>query len=282
MPSLAARLLLCANRLLPRPALPGRADPASYARWEFDTSEPVLRLWRRLGVRPRRVLDLGCGLGGKTHALWNQLGEGAQVIALDLSPTHLRQADAYHHSVGVRGITKIAADAAQLPFAEGSFDLIVTADTLEHLPRPEQALAEMRRCLSRGGHLLLVFNPWGSPRGSHMADLVHLPWCQLWFPRAAVCEAARLEARRQARHANDPVRAAEIERFAESLVEHFQHHVHPTRISDLRRWLRVAGSFATESELRMGPGPLRAAGPLLRGPHEEWLTASYGVILRAL
>jgi SAM-dependent methyltransferase len=56
--------------------------------------------------------------------------------------------------------------ATALPFADNSFDCIWTYATLEHVPRPEQALAEMRRVLRDGGILLLApawqCRPWAA------------------------------------------------------------------------------------------------------------------------
>jgi SAM-dependent methyltransferase len=281
MSALTVELLLAANRVLPRPALPGRADAASYARWEFDTSEPLLRLWRKAGGRPaRRVLDLGCGLGGKTHRLSQEAGPGVQLVALDLALDHLRKAAVYHAQVGLAGLPKVAGDAVRLPFRSGAFDRIVTTDTLEHFPQPRAALAEMRRCVAEDGRLLLLFNPWGSPRGSHLADLLRLPWCQLLFSRATLCEATLQAARRQAARTTDPREAEDVVRFGQELAGHFAQQVHPTRIADFRGWLAQDGLFTLESELHVGPGPLRAAGWLHRRAFEEWLTASYGAVLR--
>lgn len=278
-----ARFLTLSNRLLPRPALPGEADPLAYARWEFDSSGPLLELWDRAGGRPaRRVLDLGCGLGGKTHRLHDHCGGEVRFVGLDIAEDHLRKAGRYHREVGLSGVARVAGDAAALPFADASFDRIATADTLEHLPAPRRSLAEMRRCLPPDGRLVMLFNPWGSPRGSHLGDRVHLPWAHLLFGRDSMAEATRLEGERRARLAPDPATAAREREFAASLVEHFLEHVHPVRIADFRRWVRKDGHFALEDELHVGPGPLRHwRGPALPGL-EELLSASYGAVLRPL
>lgn len=281
MSALGVRILLAANRFLPRPALPGRAEPHDYADWEYRTSLPVVLLWRRAGGGPvRRALDLGCGLGGKTRRLVEEGGSAVRWTALDIALEHLRHAAAYHRSRGVDGVGKVVADAVRLPFPSASFDRIVTTDTLEHFPAPRDALGEMRRCLRPDGRLLLLFNPWGSPRGSHLGDLLHVPWCQLLFSPHTLGEAALAAGEARARAAPTPEEAARIRSFAAGLVDHFRHHVHPTRISQLRSWLRQDRIFSLESELHVGPGPLRRA-PFLRSPLlEEWLTASYGAVLR--
>lgn len=283
MVPLGVRLLLAANRILPHPALPGDTDPEAYAQWEYLTSDTVVRLWRSArGAAVHRALDLGCGLGGKTRRLVEESGAAVRWAALDIELDHLRWTRAHHTHHEVAGVDPTAGDAAHLPFADRSFDRIVTADTLEHFPDPRQALREMRRCLHDDGRLLLIFNPWGSPRGSHLGDLLHLPWCQLLFSRDTLEAAALAEAEQRARNAGDAARAEEIRGFGRELVHHFRHHVHATRIGQLRSWLRQDGVFAVEKELHRGPGPLRRL-PGLKSPLlEEWLTASYGVVLRPL
>lgn len=50
----------------------------------------------------------------------------------------------------------VEADATALPYERGSFDLVCTARTLHHVPRPELALAEMNRLLRPGGTMLVA------------------------------------------------------------------------------------------------------------------------------
>ena len=278
--SVAVRILRFANRLLPAPNLPGDADPVRYARWEYETSDAVLRLWDaagRSGVRD--ALDVGCGLGGKTHRLQQHAGEGVRWTALDIDVDHLRQAGEYFEHASVERIDRIAGDAGRLPFADAAFDRIVTADALEHLPDPRRALQEFRRCVRDDGRLVLLFNPWGSPRGSHLGDVLHLPWCQLLFRGDQLREATLAITEDRAR-ALGPEEAERMRAYGRDLVEHFEHHVHPTRIRDLRAWLDQDGTFTLEHELRIGPGPVGSPDWLQSHWCEEWLSATYGAVLR--
>ncbi len=82
----------------------------------------------------RLVLDLGAGTGVAGRAA---LAAGARAVAgADLSAGMLRR----HH-----GGSPVVADAVALPFRDGRFDLVVAAFCLNHLDRPEAALAEARR-----------------------------------------------------------------------------------------------------------------------------------------
>jgi SAM-dependent methyltransferase len=90
----------------------------------------------------RVILDLGAGTGA---AGWAAIAAGArQVVAADLSIAMLRR-----HAVKATDATAachpVAADAAALPFRDGSFDLVLAAFCLNHLSRLDAALAELRR-----------------------------------------------------------------------------------------------------------------------------------------
>lgn len=278
MPSLSTSLLLLANRVLPPVDLPGDTDPLDYARWENETADGLVEVYRSVAGPVRRALDVGCGYGGKTTRL-QALDPAVNWTALDISRDHLRHAAGWFAHAGHESIARTQADAARLPFATGTFDRIVSADALEHLPEPRETLREFRRCLRPDGRIILLFNPWSSPRGSHLGDLLALPWCQVFFAREALVEATRSEARRRAKRLPE-AEAQRCREHGESLVDHFLHHVHPTRIADLRAWLAEDGQLEIESQRHFGPGPLRDRSFVGGGWCEEFLTATYAAVLR--
>lgn len=282
MTTLSTSLLLLANRILPAVDLPGDTAPMEYARWENETADGLLEVFEgcaQQGVPVQRGLDVGCGYGGKTTRLRESTGSDVEWTALDLAAEHLGYAGQWFTSHGHSEISRTRGDAARLPFADASFERIVSADALEHLPEPRAALREFRRCLHPEGRIVLLFNPWSSPRGSHLGDLLHLPWCQVFFSRESLIEATRAAAARSA-HGLKPDAAARVLAHGESLVDHFVDHVHPTRIADLRRWLVEDAGLEIESERHFGPGPLRNRGFVGMRWCEEFLTATYAAVLR--
>jgi ubiquinone/menaquinone biosynthesis C-methylase UbiE len=114
-----------------------------------------LRCLDKLGYRFRgdeRVLDVGSGDGGVARLLRQRVGE---VIAVDVEPSERwRDRD---------GISFTVADAEQLPFGDGEFDVIHSKDSLHHMDDPERAIAEYRRVLKPGGAALIIeanrYNP---------------------------------------------------------------------------------------------------------------------------
>ena len=105
-----------------------------------------------------RILDAGCGTGLLTLALLRVLEKPAQITAVDLSRRSLltaRRAVARARHDPRHRVSFIQANALSLPFPENSFDCVVTSGVLEYLPLGE-GLAELRRVLAPGGHLLFL------------------------------------------------------------------------------------------------------------------------------
>jgi methionine biosynthesis protein MetW len=144
--------------------------------------EPEPELWSMIvsGVTAQtRCLDVGCGTGS-SYA--RELGRrGATYLGVDVSETAVEAARA--HGVDA----EVIADAAQLPFPDQSFDLVLCVEVFEHLFAPDAAAREIQRVLKPGGRLVastpnvaywrlranLVFGLW-NPLGDEMS--IEQPW----------------------------------------------------------------------------------------------------------
>jgi SAM-dependent methyltransferase len=109
-------------------------------------SKVALRVAARLQVQ--RALDVGSG-DGEVGAELGRL-TGADVVCGDISDVAVR-------ACLDRGLEahKIELGAVPLPFPDDSFDLVFMTEVLEHLVRPDEAIADVRRVLKPGGRLLL-------------------------------------------------------------------------------------------------------------------------------
>src|SRR5438876_2763462 len=92
----------------------------------------------------KSILDAGCGNGRYSRVLLRQADRDARITAFDLSQNMLRRA---RHRVPSKRVSFAAADLTRLPYADRSFDAIVSGWVLEHLPDPRVGLRELARVL---------------------------------------------------------------------------------------------------------------------------------------
>lgn len=124
-----------------------------------------------------RVLDIGTG-SGEIAAL---LGEHADVVSVDPHDARLVRA----------GYRYLRAGTA-LPFADGSFDVVVSNHVIEHLPDTALHLAEIARVLAPGGVCYLA-----TPNRAWPFEVHHRVWLLHWLPRRAFEVALRRRGRFQ-------------------------------------------------------------------------------------
>ena len=96
--------------------------------------------------RAANVLDLGCGRGGVTEVIWQDVRLAAGVDP-DLASLEEHRA---------AGMPVVRAVGENLPFAADSFDLVVAVWVLEHLVDPLTAFIEVRRVLRPHGHFVFL------------------------------------------------------------------------------------------------------------------------------
>ena len=130
------------------------SGPLGQAAWRAGMGSDLALLHEaaaELGTLPRgsRVLDIPTGSGVALRGV--RPGQGLDVVAADISPTMLARARATAQRLGVADqVTMAVADVGALPFADGSFDLVVSFTGLHCFPDPRQAIREMVRVLAPG------------------------------------------------------------------------------------------------------------------------------------
>ena len=108
-------------------------------------------------VEPRRVLEVGCGPGEAAERIARELG--AEVVAIDQSERMVELARE-------RGVDARVGDVQELELGDGSFDCVLAAWMLYHVPDVDRALSEIARVLRPGGRLVAVTNA-----EDHLAEL---------------------------------------------------------------------------------------------------------------
>ena len=114
-----------------------------------------------------RVLDAGCGNGKCTETL---LDTGAVVTGVDFSPSAV---ESCRSRFGSKAVFEVA-DLRDLPFEDGSFDVVLAQHSLEHISSESEhlALSEFRRVLKPGGLLYLQVFAEGDFRSGGEAESV--------------------------------------------------------------------------------------------------------------
>ena len=107
----------------------------------------TLLRWLGEDLRGLRVLDVA---GGDGYWAAQARKRGAWAVALDLAEAKLRRGRQLTAAPGL-----VRADALRLPFADGSFDRVMSICAIEHFDDGARALAEMARVLAPGGELVM-------------------------------------------------------------------------------------------------------------------------------
>ena len=200
-----------ARKYLVEPHIPAFAD---FERW-----------------RGKRVLEVGCGIG--TDSI-NFARAGAELTAVDLSPESLRVAEKRAAVMEVDDrirFLRANAEALSSVLDGEAFDLVYSFGVVHHTPRPDRALAEMRKLVAPGGTLkLMVYH--------------HRSWKVFWIvttqERGRFWRAKELVAKHAEAQTGCPVAFTYTRRDARELVESAGFrvvdlavdHVFPYRIRD--------------------------------------------------
>lgn len=107
------------------------------------------------------VLDIGCGGGAALARMAETVTEG-HLTGIDYSPVSVQSASAYNKDVIAAGRMDILEGSVEaLPFADNSFDKIITVESFYFWPSPAENLRKVRRVLRPGGRFLIVADIYG-------------------------------------------------------------------------------------------------------------------------
>jgi len=132
-----------------------------------DFADEIAR--RAASFMPRRVLEIAAGTGIVTRKLRDKLAPDCALVATDLNPPMLEIAKAKINP-GER-VDFAQANAMELPFGDGDFDLAVCQFGVMFFPDKDKSFREVQRVLKPGGHYL--FNVWDTFEHNGYARIAH-------------------------------------------------------------------------------------------------------------
>ncbi len=239
-----------------------------YALFEYYRSAKVLAVLDRAAVRSDgRVLDAGCGGGGMPLSL----AEHARlVVGIDPIDRFGQAGVVLGRERGLKNLHFARADGMALPFADGSFDLVLSHAVIEHVPDAPRYLRECRRVLAPGGRMYLSTAPYLSFAGAHLPRLrVPIP-LHLLLGRAMAFRTFRLLARRVPWVLREPAHENSFIRDARQGVVKHDDLLEKVRVRRLRAQVADAGLRILREDLHATATvrrlPARAGRWLLGNP----------------
>lgn len=119
-----------------------------------------LRDWALGVLAPQRgevAIDVGCGAGTEVRRMAELVGASGRAIGVE--PHHGLHAEAVRRSAGTTA-TFLDGAAADLPFEDGSVDVIRCERVFQHLHDPDAAAVEFARVLAPGGRVVIIDSDW--------------------------------------------------------------------------------------------------------------------------
>lgn len=134
-------------------------------------------------IQGKSILDFGCGTGRQAIAL---VQSGASVvIGIDTNEAILLTARENAARAGISSRLLFTNELQSNLY--GTFDYVISQNSMEHFLCPVDAITLMRAALNDGGSLLITFGPpWFAPYGSHMQFFTTVPWINLLFREKTV------------------------------------------------------------------------------------------------
>jgi arsenite methyltransferase len=100
-----------------------------------------------------RVLDLGCGAGTDSLVAARMVGADGRVTGIDMTPEMLDKARRSAAEMGEENVEFVEGEAEKLPFADASFDVVISNGVIDLIPDKDAVFSELHRVLAPGGRI---------------------------------------------------------------------------------------------------------------------------------
>jgi arsenite methyltransferase len=130
---------------------------ASVPEGAVESFAGVANPWTMGRLAPgERVLDLGSGAGTDSLIAAQMIAPNGHVTGIDMTPEMLSKARAAAAQMGATNVEFVESEAEELPFADGSFDVVISNGVIDLIPDKDAVFAELFRVLTPGGRLQIA------------------------------------------------------------------------------------------------------------------------------
>jgi SAM-dependent methyltransferase len=241
-----------------------------YALFEYYRSAKVIAFLERAGVPVQgTILDAGCGGGGMPLSLAE---DATLVVGIDPAERFQDAGVRLARERGLHNLVFALADGMFLPFADGTFDLVLSHAVIEHVADAPRYLRECARVLAPGGHVYLSTAPYLSFAGAHLPRLKVQAPLHLLVGRRAAFATFQFLARRAPWTLKEPAHENSFIRDARRGIVKEDDLLEKVRVTRLRQQIADAGLRIVREELHATATVRRMPAPLARWLRDSPLT----------
>lgn len=194
MSKFGAAMLNLIDRFFKKPVHPfnlRNESDMSYADWQYEKGADTLKFYLEHYTvedmfQDKRIVDFGCGEGGKT-VYYASLG-AKDATGIDIFPEYAEDSMRFAEKKGCHNFHFLLGNAADLDLPDNTYDTVIMNDFMEHVSVPEEALHEALRILRPGGRAFINFPPYYHPYGAHLSDAIAMPWVHVFFSEQTMIE----------------------------------------------------------------------------------------------
>jgi len=231
-----------------------------YFEWQLQTSDALFSRYPNFDVTGKRVLDIGCGVGGRC-AYFARRG-AAQVVGIDINADEI--ALARQVCAEVRPAASpiiqflVSRENAAMPEL-GQFDMVFLVDAMEHVVSPPNILRLAYEYVKPGGKCCFNTIGWYNYHGSHVG---YMPWLNLFFSDETILNVIRWSVSRPDYRPTAFDSDPPIERWRGiyNLRDRPGEHLNKITISELKRLVR----YTIFRSATMRIVPFGSRNPLVR------------------
>lgn len=191
MSRLGEKLILFLNQYFPpSPNSGGREDIDSYHEVQYRAAHEQYKFFSKfVDFEDKTILDLGCGLGGKTVYCAIEK-RPRSIIGVDIDEFSLQNSTKLREKHKLRNVQFKKIKKSTLPFEDDYFDIVVSFTVLEHVSDLQALLKECKRVIKPEGFFCFYFGYlYYCNLGHHLYDYIYIPWFHLLFSQDSICRA---------------------------------------------------------------------------------------------